>query len=149
MTTGAWVLLLVLPGALAVGMTLRALEGRVRKRAKPVDSEETVTDQLPEQLRKRVTEDPDDNRICLLQLSTTFCAPCRATRVQLSDYARRTEGVRHLDIDLANHPDWSNPLGVHTTPTTLALDSSGRELFRISGVPRREALDAAIREHLT
>ncbi|SFT61807.1 hypothetical protein SAMN04487904_104336 [Actinopolyspora lacussalsi subsp. righensis] len=86
--------------------------------------------------------------ITLLQLSTTFCAPCRHARILLSTMAERTTGLRHVEIDLTNRPEWSAPLGVHTTPTTLALDTDGRELFRLSGVPRREGLTEALRPYL-
>ncbi|GAB3546460.1 thiol-disulfide isomerase/thioredoxin [Actinopolyspora lacussalsi] len=86
--------------------------------------------------------------VTLLQLSTTFCAPCRHARILLSTMAERTTGLRHVEIDLTNRPEWSAPLGVHTTPTTLALDTDGRELFRLSGVPRREGLTEALRPYL-
>jgi hypothetical protein len=56
--------------------------------------------------------------------------------------------MRHVEVDLTDHPEWSTPLGVHRTPTTLALDGSGRELFRVGGVPRRDELTAALRPHL-
>ncbi|SFE45536.1 hypothetical protein SAMN04487819_11426 [Actinopolyspora alba] len=88
------------------------------------------------------------SEITLLQLSTTFCAPCRHARILLSTMAERTTGLRHVEIDLTNRPEWSAPLGVHTTPTTLALDTDGRELFRLSGVPRREGLTEALRPYL-
>ncbi|SDJ84681.1 hypothetical protein SAMN04487820_102347 [Actinopolyspora mzabensis] len=86
--------------------------------------------------------------IILLQLSTTFCAPCRHARILLSTMTERTTGLRHVEVDLTHRPEWSAPLGVHTTPTTLALDADGRELFRVSGVPRREGLTEALRPHL-
>lgn len=95
---------------------------------------------LPDGLRDRLLDQPEGTRVTLLQLSTTFCAPCRHTRHVLADMAARAEGLRHVDIDLAHHPEWSTPLGVHTTPTTLALDEDGNELFRFSGVPRRDEL---------
>lgn len=148
MTAGAWALLIALPSAVVIGLTLRALQGRVRPRKTSTDVEDTVFTQLPEQLRQRLADAPEDNRICLLQLSTTFCAPCRHTRILLDNFAQRTEGVRHVEIDLTDHPDWTTSLRVHTTPTTLVLDRAGNELFRVSGVPRREVLDAALREHL-
>lgn len=102
--------------------------------------------ELPEELRERVA---GGERVTLLQLSSTFCQPCRHARILLDDFARRTEGVRHVEVDLTEHPEWSTPLRVHTTPTTLALDASGRELFRVGGVPRRQALAATLDQHLS
>lgn len=149
MSTGAWALVVAVVGALGLGLALRAREGRVRMRTKRHDVEDTVFNQLPEQLHRRLADDPDGSRVTLLQLSTTFCAPCRHTRILLANFAERTDGVRHVEIDLTDHPEWSTPLRVHTTPTTLALDSAGHELFRIGGVPRRDALTEALQPHLS
>ncbi|MDR7302213.1 TlpA family protein disulfide reductase [Haloactinomyces albus] len=151
MTPGLWALLAAVAIALCLGLMWRARQGRIRVRNKstPADVEESVFDQLPEGLRRHLTEAADgDARVTLLQLSTTFCAPCRHTRVLLAHFAERTEGVRHVEVDLTHHPEWATPLGVHTTPTTLAFDDSGRELFRVGGVPRRDELTRTLRSHL-
>lgn len=115
-----------------------------------------MLDSLPPELRQRAGVPdgrPNDDRssgprVTLLQLSTTFCAPCRHTRILLADLAGRTEGLRHVEVDLTHHPEWSTPLGVHETPTTLVLDAAGHELFRVSGVPRRGDLAETLRPHL-
>lgn len=109
-----------------------------------------MLDSLPPELRERAGVPDADGapRVTLLQLSTTFCQPCRHTRILLADLAGRTEGLRHVEVDLTHHPEWSTPLGVHETPTTLVLDAAGRELFRVSGVPRRGALAESLRPHL-
>lgn len=114
------------------------------------DSAGTVFELLPERLQRMLAERGDaGTRVTLLQLSSTFCAPCRHTRVLLSDLAERTGGLAHVEIDLTHHPEWSTPLGVHTTPTTLVLDhTTGRELFRVHGVPRRQALLTALAGYL-
>lgn len=115
-----------------------------------------MLDSLPPELRERAgvpdgrpsDQQSSDPRVTLLQLSTTFCAPCRHTRILLADLAGRTEGLRHVEVDLTHHPEWSTPLGVHQTPTTLVLDAAGDELFRVSGVPRRGELAETLRPHL-
>ncbi|WP_425565822.1 hypothetical protein [Saccharopolyspora gregorii] len=43
--------------------------------------------------------------------------------------------MRHVEVDLTDHPEWSTPLRVHRTPTTLALDAAGRELFGSAACP--------------
>ncbi|RCW47039.1 thioredoxin [Halopolyspora algeriensis] len=152
MTPGWWTLLATVAAALCLGFAWRARQGRirVRNRTATADVEESVTDQLPEGLRKRLTEEADEaTRVTLLQLSTTFCAPCRHTRSLLTHFAGHTDGVQHIEVDLTHHPEWSTPLGVHTTPTTLALDAAGRELFRFSGVPRQGELSEALRPHVS
>jgi thiol-disulfide isomerase/thioredoxin len=145
---GTWALLISVAVAVVFGLVWRAREGRVRMKSGGND-EVTLFDQLPEGLRKRLAEAPDDDaKVTLLQLSTTFCAPCRHTRILLADFVQRTDGVRHVEVDLTDHPEWSTPLRVHRTPTTLALDSAGRELFRVGGVPRRDELAAILQPHL-
>jgi thiol-disulfide isomerase/thioredoxin len=83
-----------------------------------------------------------------VQLSTTFCAPCRHTRALLSHLATRTDGLHHTELDLAERPHLARELSVHRTPTTLVVDPNGTELLRIGGVPRRDTLLAALRPHL-
>jgi thiol-disulfide isomerase/thioredoxin len=74
-------------------------------------------------------------RATLLQLSSTFCAPCRAARQVLSRAAASLPGVVHLEIDVADHPDLADRAGITGTPTTLILDPGGREVARADGVP--------------
>ncbi|MCE7005410.1 thioredoxin family protein [Kibdelosporangium philippinense] len=136
MTTGTWVLIGTLALASVAGLAWRRSQGRVR--AGKMSS-------LPAELRKLV--DPG-SRVTLLQISTTFCAPCRHTRLLLSDLADKTEGLRHIDFDVTDHPEVATSLGVLTTPTTLAVDSQGVELMRVGGVPKRETLLDALRPHL-
>jgi thiol-disulfide isomerase/thioredoxin len=151
MSAGVLAVLVAVSAALGIGLAWRAREGRVqvRKTSARGAEEQSVFEGLPEELRQRLSADPEDEaRVTLLQLSTTFCAPCRHTRILLDNFAQHTDGVRHVEVDLTHHPEWSTPLRVHRTPTTLALDSTGRELFRVGGVPRRDELTAAVRPHL-
>lgn len=156
--TGWWALLITLAVVVVLAVVLRSREGRIRsaparRGASEPDAQEgsdvvqEAPAPLPEALRARLGHEPDA-RITLLQLSTTFCAPCRHARILLADLAERTDGVRHVDVDLTHHPEWSTPLRVHTTPTTLVLDEAECELFRVSGVPRRADLLDALRPHL-
>jgi hypothetical protein len=46
--------------------------------------------------------------------------------------------VRHLDIDAEGHLDLVRKLNIHSTPTTLILDSQGREVGRAVGAPNRD-----------
>jgi len=93
-------------------------------------------------------EDAERPSVVLVQLSTTFCAPCRHARVLLSDLAGRVTGLAHVELDLTRCPEVAEQLRVFRTPTTLALDAHGHELLRVSGVPRRDALLDALRPFL-
>ncbi len=84
-------------------------------------------------------------RATLLQFSTAFCAPCRATRQILADVAAAVPGVRHVEIDAESHLDLVRRLRVRRTPTVLVLDAQVREVRRASGAPpSRVAVYAAL-----
>ncbi len=78
-----------------------------------------------------------------MQFSSAFCAPCRATRQLLTLVAAQSPDVRHVEIDAESHLELVRALGIARTPTTLVLDAAGRETARITGLPRRDAVDAA------
>jgi thiol-disulfide isomerase/thioredoxin len=82
----------------------------------------------------------------LVQFSSAFCAPCRATRLLLSDVAGMIDGVTHVEIDAESHLDLVRRLGILRTPTVLILDPSGTVVRRTSGLPRRPDLLAALAE---
>lgn len=77
-------------------------------------------------------------RATLVQLSTKFCAPCRATRTTLAGVAELVPGVVHVEVDAEEYLALSRRVGLEVTPTTLVLDGAGVEVSRAAGVPRRE-----------
>ena len=82
--------------------------------------------------------------LTLLQFSSVFCGPCRATRVLCADVAARIPGVRHVDVDAETHLDAVRVLDVWRTPTVLLIDAEGRVRTRASGAPTRSQLIAAV-----
>ena len=85
----------------------------------------------------------------LLQFSSAFCAPCRATRRTLSEVAALVPGVEHLEVDAEHHLELVRRLGILRTPTTLVLDGAGREVTRAAGAPRKEQVLAALGRPMT
>lgn len=85
-------------------------------------------------------------RATLLQFSSAFCAPCRATRHVLADVAQSAPGVVHVEVDAEQHLDLVRRLGVVRTPTTVILDPSGREVARAAGAPRKSEVLTALAE---
>ena len=83
-------------------------------------------------------------RATLLQFSSAFCAPCRATRRVLADVASAVPGVVHVEVDAEHHLDLVRAVGVLRTPTTLVLDARGREVSRAAGTPRAPQVLAAL-----
>lgn len=84
------------------------------------------------------------DRATLVQFSTAFCQPCRATRRILADVARDVPGVAHVEIDAESHLELVRRLDVRRTPTVLVLDRAGRVVRRASGQPRRTDVLAAL-----
>ncbi|MFC6161001.1 thioredoxin family protein [Kribbella sp. NBC_00662] len=134
MSLGVWVLV----GAVAAGVVLSALKAWVdgRFRGKSEDDVERVTAaELGEDLGERAT---------LLQFSSAFCAPCRATRRTLAEVEGMVDGVRHVELDAESHLELVRRLDILRTPTTLVLDSTGAVVKRASGAPRKPDVIAAL-----
>lgn len=85
-------------------------------------------------------------RATLLQFSSAFCAPCRATRRVLADVAAMTDGIAHVEIDAESHLDLVRRLDVRRTPTVFVLGPDGRIARRASGQPRTADVIAALGE---
>lgn len=83
-------------------------------------------------------------RATLLQFSSAFCAPCRATRRTLADVAALVPGVVHVEVDADEHLELTRHLGIDSTPTTLVLDAAGAEATRATGQPRKAEVLAAL-----
>ncbi|MZD09641.1 thioredoxin [Streptomyces sp. SID5785] len=87
---------------------------------------------------------PLGERATLVQFSSAFCAPCRATRRVLADVAAMVPGVAHVEIDAEERLELVRTVGVHKTPTVLVLDAAGREVRRAAGQPRTADVIAAL-----
>ncbi|MEU3954690.1 thioredoxin family protein [Streptomyces achromogenes] len=85
-------------------------------------------------------------RATLVQFSSAFCAPCRATRRVLGEVAGLVPGVAHVEIDAEAHLDLVRTLEIAKTPTVLVLDAGGRVVRRATGQPRKADVIAALGE---
>lgn len=89
---------------------------------------------------------PLGERATLLQFSSAFCAPCRATRHVLADVASTVPGVTHVEVDAESHLELVRRVGVQRTPTTLVLAADGTELARAAGALRKQQVLHALAE---
>ena len=105
---------------------------------------QATTDTRPSALEGAGIEHQLGDRATLLQFSSAFCAPCRATRRVLADVAGVVPGVVHVEVDAEHHLELVRRLGILRTPTTLVLDPQGREISRASGAPRKEDVLATL-----
>jgi thiol-disulfide isomerase/thioredoxin len=149
-STGAWVLVMAVAAALAFGLYRALTDGRFRgtHQVHGAQSEPAVE---PEQepaaesvLSGTPWADQLGERATLLQFSSAFCAPCRATRRILGDLASATPGVVHIEVDAEHHLDVVRRLGILRTPTTLVLGGRGLELTRATGAPTKQQVLAAL-----
>jgi thiol-disulfide isomerase/thioredoxin len=132
-TVTSIVLLLVLvAAATGAGLIWRARNGKVREQT---DGELLTASDLGIALGERAT---------LVQFSTAFCQPCRATRITLRDVSGMVEGVANVEIDAESHLDLVRRLDIMRTPTVFVLDPTGRIVSRASGAPRKADVLAAL-----
>jgi thiol-disulfide isomerase/thioredoxin len=134
--TGLVVCVLVLAAASVYGVLQRRRSGRVGVRGRDGDKRLGAAE-LGEGLGERAT---------LVQFSSAFCAPCRATRRVLTEVAGMVPGVTHVEIDAEEHLDLVRRLDILKTPTVLVLDADGRIVRRATGQPRKADVIAALGE---
>ncbi|QCX81006.1 thioredoxin 2 [Streptomyces sp. YIM 121038] len=87
---------------------------------------------------------PLGERATLVQFSSAFCQPCRATRRVLADVAAMVPGVAHVEIDAEGALALVRELRIDKTPTVLVLDRGGRVVRRAAGQPRKADVIAAL-----
>ena len=91
---------------------------------------------------------PGDAELTVVQFSTAFCGPCRATRARLQQLQATRPGLAYVDIDAEAHLDAVRELDVRRTPTLFYLGRDGRLIGRSSGAPRPEELTALVDAHV-
>lgn len=92
---------------------------------------------------------PADAPVTLLQFSSAFCAPCRATRRICAEVSDQLDGVVHIEVDAESHLDEVRELDVLRTPTLFVIGAGRRIVQRASGAPSKPQLIAAIAPLLT
>lgn len=132
--TGLVVCIAVLAAAALFGVLHRRRDGRIRVRDKDGGRRLTAAE-IGAPLGERAT---------LVQFSSAFCAPCRATRRVLDEVAGMVEGVAHVELDAEANLDLVRRLDVVKTPTVLVLDAGGAVVRRAAGLPRKADVIAAL-----
>lgn len=159
MTAGAWVLLATVAAALAFGVYRAYADGRFRgthpvrgaaeaggrgARSASDEPRDPRTDAGPDPMLLEAIDQELGSRATLVQFSSAFCAPCRATRRVLGEVAQAVPGVVHHEIDAEHHLDLVRHLKVLRTPTTLVLDDRGVEVARAAGAPTKAQVVAQL-----
>jgi thiol-disulfide isomerase/thioredoxin len=84
------------------------------------------------------------SRVTLVQFSSAFCSPCRATRMLLEDVTAEMNEVVYVEVDAEANLELVRTLDIRSTPTTLFLDRTGHEVGRAMGAPKRDQVLSAI-----
>jgi thiol-disulfide isomerase/thioredoxin len=127
-------LLIVLVITSAYGFWWKKREGAIRTK-KAVPGNRLSAEILGEDLGTRAT---------MVQFSSAFCAPCRATHALLSQMVIPMDDVKHIHIDAESHLELVRQLDIRSTPTTLFLNREGIEVGRAAGTPKRDQVIAAL-----
>jgi glutaredoxin len=91
---------------------------------------------------------PADADLTVVQFSTAFCAPCRATKARLQQLQTTRPGLATVHVDAESHLEEVRELDVRRTPTLFYLDREGRLIGRSSGAPRPDELTALVDTHV-
>lgn len=119
----------------AYGIWYQRTRGKVVVKAKQVNKGSITPEIIGAALGSRAT---------LVQFSSAFCTPCRATRTLLDDVTADMADVAHVEIDAEAHLELVRALDIRSTPTTLFIDRNGNEVGRAMGAPKRAQVLAAI-----
>ena len=126
-------ILIVLGAATAYGLWYQKSRGKIQ--AKVISSKALTSSIIGGDLGSRAT---------LVQFSSAFCTPCRATRTLLENVVADLSDVCHVEIDAETNLELVRKLDIRSTPTTLILNSSGVEVGRAVGAPKRDQVLAAL-----
>ncbi|HSU01671.1 MAG TPA: thioredoxin family protein [Nocardioides sp.] len=160
MSTGAWIVVVAVVATLALGLWRSATDGRFRgtravrrpaaahqdaagRDAAGLDAPPAAVQPAGAALVATVGASLGD-RATLLQFSSAFCAPCRATRRVLDEVTGLVDGVAHVEVDAEHHLEATRAFGILRTPTTIVLDPSGAEVTRATGAPTRDQVLTAL-----
>ena len=127
-------LAIVLVSATGYGLWYQRTRGEFRKK-KTVNGPKLTSAIIGTELGARAT---------MVQFSSAFCTPCRATKVLLEDMVKTMTDVRYAHIDAESHLELVRELNILSTPTTLFLNHAGVEVGRAMGTPKRAQVHAAL-----
>jgi thiol-disulfide isomerase/thioredoxin len=101
----------------------------------------------PHGVFERLGVRPADADLTVVQFSTAFCAPCRATKARLQQLQATRPGLAVVQVDAESHLDEVRELDVRRTPTLFYLGRDGELIGRSSGAPRPDELTALVDAH--
>ena len=110
---------------------IKSIKSAVNKAPEPLLSEREVGGSYGE-------------RVTLVQFSSAFCTPCRATKQILSQIAAERPDISYVEIDAESNLDLVRRIHIHSTPTTVILNKRGVEIARAVGAPKKSEVIASL-----
>ena len=125
-------LLLLISLTSAIGLTLRAKKGVIKKGSRLKISEGEFSGKY-------------GSRLTILQFSTTFCSECRTAKAIVKDVIKDSKDITYVEVDAESNLDLVRRVDIRSTPTTIFLNNNGFEIARAKGAPKRDQLIKAIK----
>jgi len=125
-------LLLLISLTSAIGLTLRAKKGVIKKGSRLKISEGEFGGKY-------------GSRLTILQFSTTFCSECRTAKAIVKDVVKDYKDITYVEVDAESNLDLVRRVDIRSTPTTIFLNNNGFEIARAKGAPKRDQLIKAIK----
>ena len=94
-----------------------------------------LLDQHQMQLGKNVT---------LLQFSSAFCSPCKATAVVISQIVQGMDDVVYIQVASEENLKLVEKFDIKSTPTVIFFNRDGIEVGRAVGIPTKEQVIISI-----
>ena len=94
-----------------------------------------LLDQHQMQLGKNVT---------LLQFSSAFCSPCKATAVVISQIVQGMDDVVYIQVASEENLKLVEKFDIKSTPTVVLFNRDGVEVGRAVGIPTKEQVIISI-----
>ena len=94
-----------------------------------------LLDQHQMQLGKNVT---------LLQFSSAFCSPCKATAVVISQIVQGMDDVVYIQVASEENLKLVEKFDIKSTPTVIFFNREGIEVGRAVGIPTKEQVIISI-----
>ena len=128
-----WIPILVLLVASAFGFWWRQNQGRMKSAKGPhnfISKNEIGVD-----LGSRVT---------IVQFSSAFCSPCKATAAIIKNLVKDLDDVVYVQIQSEQNIPLIEKFDIRTTPTVIFFNGMGMEVGRAMGTPTNDQVLASI-----
>lgn len=140
--TGLIAVVCILAAATAYGLWRKRMNGRFVESSTAAGF--SRGSQSPAQLTSGQLGASLGSRATLVEFTSAFCAPCRATRRVLDRVVASVAGVTVIEVDAEKDLELTRELGILRTPTVLILDGDGSIHHRATGEPRYADVVAAL-----